>query len=84
MKKLRIFYFALIVPVLLFSQTREISGKVLDENNQPLPGASIVLKLLAFLDTTLANTNPINDSGKWFSVYCVLMAEIKYVLSGME
>lgn len=30
--------------MLLFSQNREISGNVLDEGNQPLPGASVVVK----------------------------------------
>jgi TonB-linked SusC/RagA family outer membrane protein len=43
MKKLMIFYFALVFPMLLFSQNREISGKVLDENNMPLPGANIIV-----------------------------------------
>ena len=41
MKKLRIFYLALIVPMLIFAQSREIKGKVLDEDNNPLPGANI-------------------------------------------
>ena len=43
MKKLRIFYFALIVPILIFGQSREITGKVFDENNTPLPGANLLV-----------------------------------------
>ena len=43
MRKLRIFYFALIVPMLLFAQGKEISGTVVDENNQPLPGANVIV-----------------------------------------
>lgn len=43
MKKLRIFYLVLIVPMILFAQSREITGKVVDENNNPLPGASVLV-----------------------------------------
>jgi len=43
MRKLRIFYFALIVPMLFFAQSKEISGTVVDENNQPLPGANVIV-----------------------------------------
>jgi len=43
MKKLRIFYFALIVPIVFFAQSKEISGTIVDENNQPLPGANVIV-----------------------------------------
>lgn len=44
MKKIRILYLLLVLPTFLFAQNREITGVVFDENNEPLPGASIVVK----------------------------------------
>ena len=44
MRKYRILYLLLIFPFMLFAQNREISGTVLDENKQPLPGASVLVK----------------------------------------
>ena len=43
MKLIFTFYFTLVLSSLLFSQTK-ISGKITDEENQPLPGANIYLK----------------------------------------
>ncbi len=47
MKNQIVFYLALIVPMLLFSQSREISGVVVDENNMPLPGANVIVSGLS-------------------------------------
>ena len=44
MKKSDIVSFLFILPFLLFSQSKEISGIVLDENNTPLPGVNITIK----------------------------------------
>ncbi len=52
MKKIGLFYLLLIFPMMLLAQTREITGKVLDENRQPLPGASVVAKGLAVGSST--------------------------------
>lgn len=43
MKKLRILYFVLIVPMMVFAQDRQIKGTVLNEENKPLPGASVIV-----------------------------------------
>ena len=44
MKKMRLVYLLLIFPTILFAQSKEIIGTVLDENNMPLPGASVLVK----------------------------------------
>ncbi|MGB2127874.1 MAG: SusC/RagA family TonB-linked outer membrane protein [Flavicella sp.] len=44
MKKSNIVSFLFILPFLLFSQSKEITGTVLDENNSPLPGVNITIK----------------------------------------
>ncbi len=44
MKKIRILYFLLLLPMILFAQSREITGNVLDEDKNPLPGASILIQ----------------------------------------
>ena len=44
MKKIRLLYLLLVFPMILFAQSKEIQGIVKDENGQPLPGASIVIK----------------------------------------
>lgn len=44
MKKIRLVYLLLIFPTILFAQSKEIIGTVLDENNMPLPGASVLVK----------------------------------------
>jgi len=43
MKKLSLLL-AICVPILLSAQTRQVTGKVTDDNNAPLPGVSIVVK----------------------------------------
>ncbi len=44
MKKIRLLYLTLLFPVILFAQSREITGTVLDDLDSPLPGASIVVQ----------------------------------------
>lgn len=44
MKKMKLVYLLLIFPTILFAQSKEIIGTVLDENNMPLPGASVLVK----------------------------------------
>lgn len=38
------FFVFLLMPTLMFAQSRQLSGTVLDENQNPLPGASIIIK----------------------------------------
>jgi iron complex outermembrane receptor protein len=47
----------LMLPILSVAQTGSISGKVLDENNEPLPGASIIVKEVKKGTTTDVNGN---------------------------
>ncbi|RXP44526.1 TonB-dependent receptor [Lutibacter sp. HS1-25] len=44
MKKAKILYLLIIFPMILFAQSKEIKGTVVDENNNLLPGSSIVVK----------------------------------------
>jgi len=44
MKKIRILYFLLLLPMILFAQKREITGNIVDEDKNPLPGASILIQ----------------------------------------
>ena len=44
MKKNRLIHLLLIFPIILFAQSKEITGTVIDENSVPLPGASILVK----------------------------------------
>lgn len=44
MKKIRILSLFFFLPLLLWSQEREVTGQVLDENRQALPGASVLVK----------------------------------------
>ena len=44
MEKIKLFYFLLIFPLILAAQSKTITGKVLSENNLPLPGASVLVK----------------------------------------
>ena len=44
MKKNRLIHLLLIFPIILFAQSKAISGTVIDENSMPLPGASILVK----------------------------------------
>lgn len=50
-------YILLMLPLLSLAQTGSISGKVSDENNEPLPGASIAVKALGKGTTTDAEGN---------------------------
>ena len=44
MKKNRLIHLLLIFPIILFAQSKAITGTVVDENKMPLPGASILVK----------------------------------------
>ena len=44
MKKNRLIHLLLIFPIILFAQSKAITGTVIDENKLPLPGASILIK----------------------------------------
>ena len=44
MKKLLLIHLLLIFPIILFAQSKKITGTVIDENNMLLPGASILVK----------------------------------------
>jgi TonB-linked SusC/RagA family outer membrane protein len=44
MKKNLLIHLLLIFPIILFAQSKAITGTVTDENNMPLPGASILVK----------------------------------------
>jgi iron complex outermembrane receptor protein len=43
LKKYVLLFAALLISVQMFAQTRSITGKVVDENNQPLPGATVTV-----------------------------------------
>ena len=47
MKKNRLIHLLLIFPIILFAQSKAITGTVIDENKMPLPGASILVKGLS-------------------------------------
>ena len=44
MKKNRLIHLLLIFPMILFAQSKAITGTVIDENKMPLPGVSILIK----------------------------------------
>ena len=44
MKNFLLIHFLLIFPIILFAQSKKITGTVVDENNMLLPGASILVK----------------------------------------
>ncbi len=44
MKKTKIVLLLLFFPILLFSQNRDIKGKVVDDSGAPVPGASILMR----------------------------------------
>jgi TonB-linked SusC/RagA family outer membrane protein len=46
MKKNRLIHLLLIFPMILFAQSKAITGTVIDENKMPLPGVSILVKEL--------------------------------------
>jgi hypothetical protein len=46
MKKKRLIHLLLIFPMLLFAQSKAITGTIIDENKMPLPGVSILIKEL--------------------------------------
>jgi len=43
MKNYSLFYFLLIVPFLIFSQSGNVTGTIADENSLPLPGANVFI-----------------------------------------
>ena len=44
MKKIKILYLILIFPAILFAQNIDITGTIIDEDANPLPGASILIE----------------------------------------
>jgi iron complex outermembrane receptor protein len=46
MKKNRLIHLLLIFPMILFAQSKAITGTIIDENKMPLPGVSILIKEL--------------------------------------
>jgi len=57
MKKAKILYLLLVFPLILFAQSKEIKGTVADENGEPLPGATILVKGSAVGSTSDFNGN---------------------------
>jgi hypothetical protein len=47
MKKNRLIHLLLIFPMILFAQSKAITGTVIDENKMPLPGVSFLIKDLS-------------------------------------
>ena len=48
MKKNRLIHLLLIFPMILFVQSKAVTGTVIDENKMPLPRVSILIKGLLF------------------------------------
>lgn len=44
MKKNKILYFIFILPLFVLAQSKEISGIIVDENKEPLPGVNVLVK----------------------------------------
>lgn len=57
LRKFFLLLFCLSVSVLTYAQTGSISGQVVDETNQPLPGASVLIPSLNRGTSTDANGN---------------------------
>jgi TonB-linked SusC/RagA family outer membrane protein len=55
LKKYMLLFAVLVISCQVFAQTRSITGKVVDENNQTLPGATITVS-----GTTLASSTDVN------------------------
>ncbi len=55
MKKTKLFLFLLLFPIFLYSQNREVSGKITDSSGEGLPGASVIVK-----GTTIGTVSDVN------------------------
>ena len=44
MKKLKILLFLFLIPIILVAQERKISGTVMDEKGEGIPGVNVLIK----------------------------------------